>query len=297
MNVLSFLSPASDAALRNKRRVEDHDGVWRLDRSAGANRPIRGPQAHERAHERALLLRAVGGEVGAVQAHSQYRRRRQHLTCRMGAQAADRFEPDLEKPIGIWQAYVLFHGFAFILIDFFTMSLVAASGGRQVAARAPFRPGAVVESRSPFAEYCECEHENGGGHARSATGDDRLRPVHASFFEGRGERVGLFQTTVGDEVGGWNIEAARHVAAAHPRARFRRGAGEAVGRARIEHLRRAVFERSTDLVDLGDETVIEPRGEMPRLAGDRTVFERTSLGPPLRQAAVEDRHFAGAEGA
>ena len=236
--------------------------------------------------------------MGAVQAHSQDRRRRQHLTGRMRAQAADQFEPDLEKPIGIWQAYVLFHGFALhFLIDFFTMFLVAALGDRQVAARPPFRPGAVVESRSPFAEHFESEHQNGGRHARSATSDHRLRPVHAGLFEGRGERVGLFQTTLGDEVGGWNIEAARHVAAAQPWARFRRRAGEAVGRARIEHLRRAVFERSTDIVDLGDETMIEPRGEMPRLAADRPVFERTSLGQPLRQAAVEDRHFTGAEGA
>src|SRR5437588_8322788 len=54
---------------------------------------------------------------------------------------------------------------------------------RKVAARSPFRPGAVIERLGRFADGVECEPQNRGGQTGSATGDDRPIEVDAAGSE------------------------------------------------------------------------------------------------------------------
>ena len=53
--------------------------------------------------------------MGAIQPHLQHRGRRQHLPGRVCAQAADGFEPDLEKPVTVRQRYGLAHRLSLLL--------------------------------------------------------------------------------------------------------------------------------------------------------------------------------------
>ena len=63
-------------------------------------------------------------------------------------------------------------------------------GDRKVGARAPFRPGAVVDTSRLFAERFEAEGEDRGGDAGAATGDHRLFGVDTGFLEGLRNALG-----------------------------------------------------------------------------------------------------------
>ena len=102
-------------------------------------------------------------------------------------------------------------------------ALLRPGHDRAVGARAPFGPGAVVEALDLAAGFLHRQRQDGGGHARSAGGDDRLLKIDLMLRERRLERVRGFEGAVLDDVDEGQVQAAGHAAAfdAWPRLRNR----------------------------------------------------------------------------
>src|SRR5262245_34588180 len=83
----------------------------------------------------------------------------------------------------------------------------------------------------------------------------------------------------------------------HARPRLGRLAAEAVGRPRIDHLGGLLRERPLHVAYAGDRSGIELGLERARLALDCARLQRAAFRLPLRQAAVENEHVLGPEGA
>ena len=164
--------------------------------------------------------------------------------------------------------------------------------------RAPFRPGAVVERLRCLADGVEREPQRRRGHARSATGDDRLRRdrrrrrrKRSAICSGATSRP--FSISSVDR----HVERARHVARAHARAAApapRRGSDWPAAHRPPARICR---QRTLHVGHAGDRGSIELGGEPARRALDRAGFDRSALGLPFRQPAVEDEHVACAEDA
>ena len=75
-----------------------------------------------------------------------------------------------------------------------------------------------------------------GGDARAAAGDHRLVDIDAGLLEGLRDALGRGEPAILDDLGERHVERARHVAGAQAGARLRLLAGEASGRARVDHL-------------------------------------------------------------
>ena len=159
---------------------------------------------------------------------------------------------------------------------------------RQVGARAPFGPGAVVERLRGLADRVEREPERGRGHARAAARDDglveidpgRRRTAPCSCSRGRAA-VGR------SEVRYRHVEGARHVAATQSA----RGSGSVPAKRSAGCARRppaaARSRARARTLDVRDQLVRSARRSFAvrlPLAG----LDRAALGLPLRQSAVED---------
>ena len=98
-----------------------------------------------------------------------------------------------------------------------------------------------------------------------------------------------------DQVRERQIECARHVTGGEFRARFRPGPGKTFGRARIEHLAIARFQRLPDSRMITDGRFIQGGVEHARWPGDRSAFGLKARVAPRRQPAVEDDDISRAE--
>src|SRR6188768_805315 len=70
---------------------------------------------------------------------------------------------------------------------------------RQVRARSPFRPGAVIERLRLLAERVEGEPQHRGGDTGTAGGDDRFAKIDAGFGENLLQPVRRQQPTILDQ--------------------------------------------------------------------------------------------------
>src|SRR5262245_8437302 len=166
---------------------------------------------------------------------------------------------------------------------------------RQIVARSPFRPRAVVKRLGRTAERVEREPKDRGRQPRAASGDDRRLEVDAAG----GERPPKFfrrrKSSVLDHRRRWDIQRARHVTGAQAGARLRRLPQKALRGARIDHPCRAARQGCAHGGERGDAIGVLARSESTRGALDRMSFERSSFGFPSRQAAVENEYILRAE--
>jgi hypothetical protein len=79
--------------------------------------------------------------------------------------------------------------------------------------------------------------------------------------------------------------------------RFRSLAPEALGRARVDDLRRPVRKRGSHLIERGDEALVEARREDPRLGVRVPGLQRTAFADPFRQPPCKDADVFDATGA
>ena len=84
-----------------ERLVEDDDHLRRLHGAARPDLPVGCGEAHEGLDGSPLLLRAVRGEVGAVQPLPQHAGLGEHLAGEVRAEPSDRLEADAEEAIAI----------------------------------------------------------------------------------------------------------------------------------------------------------------------------------------------------
>ena len=160
---------------------------------------------------------------------------------------------------------------------------------RGVGAAGPLGPRAVVHRDLLVADEVEAQRQHRGRDARAARRRDGIAEVHAGRGEGLSEPVGRQERGVGSvEHVVRQVQAARDVAAAQPRAGLGLGAGEAASRSGVERLLAPALHVAPHLPEVAHQRGPAPRGEPPRRRRRGARLDGPPFGPPLAEATVED---------
>src|ERR1700730_14118866 len=173
--------------------------------------------------------------------------------------------------------------------------LTIISRHRQIDARAPFCPGAIVKRDIALPRASQRKQKNRGGHARAAGGDHRAFNIHPSLRHEGLDFVVRFNLAGLDHLAPRQVETAGNMARAQSGTRLGFHASESRGRSGIEDLGRTGFACPLHRFGTGNGGAVEIHGVGPRHAPHKSLFDRAPLGAPSWQTAGKDFYVRRAE--